>query len=268
MSKQRGSLATIALVFLAAILIWSSTLVAVPFLSTKLTESLEECKSEEQTQCTEKISLYGATGDMFGAATSLFSGLALFAVAFTLAQDLRARSESRKPFLIASLEQEDFILHDPKIGQSKSISYFITVKISNQTTDAALNVSAKANLVTSSTSKPLAGLHLQQPLNGTSSESITFRGNLDASETMQLLDILTDANKHATLAIEVNYASLESISWKTSVTYELRCENSGQRDKLNSVRSDSEHYLDLWRNDAAVALDTSVKDNSWSHSKI
>lgn len=73
----------VLVVFLAAIATWFSITYWSPALSGFVLEHSGKCPSRDLSTCKDILSALGATGDIFGAVTSLFSGLALFAVAFT-----------------------------------------------------------------------------------------------------------------------------------------------------------------------------------------
>ena len=86
------------------------------------------------------LSALGATGDIFGAMTSLFSGLALFAVAFTLWSDTNARREARKPLMLLSLDDDSVILRNPLLEPHLQLTLAVNANVVNKNGEAAFNI--------------------------------------------------------------------------------------------------------------------------------
>lgn len=255
-------------IFIGALIVWASTLLWIPSISNFLLERSGNCPTLDYTACANTISTYGATGDIFGAVTSLFSGLALFAVAFTLWIDIQTRREGRKPLVITHLNSDSLVLDSPNITSGREITLKIEIEVRNQTSEAAINISLSGILKNGSESLTLPLNHLEAPLNGGATGTIKISHKLHGSHLQSFLSSLTEETQHIELEIETHYQSLEDVKWMTSAIYEIRCTQAGQRRKLNAVRADTDDFNELWINDAAVALEPSVKGGSWKHKKL
>lgn len=255
-------------ILLGSLIVWASTLLWIPKISNFLINNSENCTTPYYAECANTISTYGATGDIFGAVTSLFSGLALFAVAFTLWMDIQTRREGRKPLVITHLSSDSLILDSPKISNGREIILQIEIEVMNQTTEAALNISLSGTLKNGSESLTLPLNHLEAPLNGGATGIIKLSHKLHGTHLQSFLSSLTEETQHIELEIQTHYQSLENVNWMTSAIYEIRCTQAGQRRKLNAVRADTDDFNELWINDAAVALEPTVKGGSWKHKKL
>lgn len=85
------------------------------------TQPTETEKSKREAECADFLARQGQAGDIYGTTTSLFSGLALFGVAFALYADLSHRRKERKPLLACSpSEPQSFSFSKPTDAQPKS----------------------------------------------------------------------------------------------------------------------------------------------------
>lgn len=256
------------IVFALAVLAWASTIFWIPSVAQLLLDQSEACASLKDN-CREIISIYGATGDIFGSVTSLFSGLALFAVAMTLWLDSKSRRESRKPLVVATLVDNSAVLLDPSIKiSSRNIYFSATILLDNQTNDAALNSHIKCVLVAGEEKLPIPSKHLATPLIHGDSREITVSTNIADAHLQSFLSSLTQGQGFIELHVEALYQSLESVDWITAAVYQLRCGQSLHRERLNAVRAETaERVTELWANGAQVPLEIEVKDGSWTHKK-
>lgn len=255
---------TLTYALLAPLAVWIGTLLIVP----KLTDAIKKlyCKNIEEISCQNIISTFGATGDMFGAATSLFSGLALFAVAITLWAESSSRKESRKPFLITQLSADSLMLIEPNVTEKK-IRLSAKLDIANQVNEAALNVTLKSSLFHNNNREKPTISNLDSPLMGSKSSSVEFTSEITGTNFDSFLAELT-AGRPIKLETKVEYQSIEGIKWQTSVTYEIRCIPTNQRNRLNSARGDNEDFEEHWTNNAAVALSPKPIGGTWAHQKM
>lgn len=204
---------------------------------------------------------------MFGIATSLFSGLALLAVALTLWADSKSRREGRKPLLTTNLTEDSLILESPEPGENIAITLRATLHIQNLTSEAAINISVEGTIKNESAQLELPQKFLESPLGSGISSPIEINTRITGETLRTFLSSLTE-QKDLQLILKTTYQSLENIHWETSATYIIKCTQSGQRQKLNSLRSNTEDFLDHWANNAAVSLNAEINGGSWTHKKI
>ena len=120
----------VGLVIIACL--WISTIFLIPVASSFITNRSDECiamkasKTKDEIEkntfaCQNVLSKYGATGDLFGAVTSLFSALGLFAVAATLHIEAKARRGQYKPFVVAQLRDPGFSVQTPDLDRKSVV---------------------------------------------------------------------------------------------------------------------------------------------------
>jgi hypothetical protein len=255
-------------IFLLAVIAWSSIVFLIPALSALVLKISGKCASEDIVACKDILSAFGATGDLFGAVTSLFSGLALFAVAFTLWADANAKRDARKPFVVTYLTEDSVVLDDPSSPEKAALTLSILANVSNKTGEAALNVSIDCQVSVSGTRQCAVTAHLKQPLVSGGSEEATFKLRLEGEVVQSILSSLTADNSVVEFAVSTYYDSLESISWSTKAVYEVRCKVGERRRRLNALRSGTEDFAELWKNSAAVPLDVEIRGGSWRHERV
>src|SRR5690606_4137757 len=137
-------------VLLLILLSWSSTFLFMPSTSKWLVRRIPECAdAAKREECAVRISSYGVVGDMFGAVNALFSGLAFSAIAIVFLFESRSRRVSRKPLVIAILDEKDGVnVGRPLRHGEGTVRVPLTLEFSltNQSPDAALNVGVLAKL--------------------------------------------------------------------------------------------------------------------------
>lgn len=257
------------IVFVVAIAAWLSSVLWVPELAQVLLRYTGKCASLDisKPECGDVLSSLGATGDVFGAATSLFSGLALFAVAFTLWLEANSRRESRKPLVVTYLDSDSVLLDRAVLLPEPSLRLSISSKVANQTGEPALNVRVSMQLSLSGREQHVPTRSLQLPLLSEGREESQSTVDLKGHTLQAILASLTQDGEPVSLEVTTTYDSLEGIRWTTSAVYLLRCKLGERRRRLNSFRSQTEDFIDLWQNDAAVPLDVEVRADSWRHKK-
>ena len=257
-------------VFLIAVLVWLSITFWITDLATFILSSSGKCASDGSrdvlAECAPLLESLGATGDIFGVVTSLFSGLALFAVAFTLWADSNAKREARKPLVIADLNNESVVFDNPCPPPSSKLKMTIRPEISNSSSEVALNVSVQCEVRVDQLQTEAKTEQLRLPLSASKTEEVEFFIELEGSVLQSVLAALTEDSKCVELSVCTRYDSVEGVPWTTSSIYELRC-RAGERKKLNAVRSGTDDFQDHWKNNAAVALDVNVRAGSWVHRK-
>lgn len=271
---------TLALTFLAIAIIasiWASSIFAVPKI-TLLIEKTALCQEEPATStpqvekpltkdCVDSIAELGATGDLFGAINSLFTGLALFAVAVTLWIDSKARRQSLKPLVISVADKDFFIIDDPKISPESSLKLQITPFVSNIVNEAALNVSVFVTLEADKATHRIPETIYETPLVQGVNLPIEIEHVIKGDFLSKFLNCLTVSNGHVKIVLETKYENLENVRWKTEVRYILELHNSTDIAKLNAIREKAENTQTLWSN-SAVALKSAVETGSWKRSLV
>lgn len=266
---MRGKHVLIFICFLLGIIaVWASTPYWIRLSAQALMKVSPHCL-ETGEACVRAISIYGSTGDIYGATSSLFSALALFAVAMTLWVDVQARRQLRKPLLVASMDNDSITLDRPAgQGEDPAVLFNASYKVSNQTEDAALNVSVASVLkVGGRVVLRLPEQSIDAPVVKLSITEVKTEHRLAGGELAGVLDALTRENGVVELEVAVNYVSLETVGWTTTVVYELRCNDDMSRRRLNAIRGERGAIDQLWAGNAAVPLVLAVRQGSWKHNQ-
>lgn len=242
---------------LGVILIWISTVWLIP----KLDSLLQIVIAPQQA---ESVARYGAVGDMFGAINSLFSGLALGAIALTLWLEARSRREARKPLVVGGIDSTDTTVARPRIeGGEVIVPLRIPVRLSNQTADAALNVSCKLRLLLGAKTDWKIGL--DGPLLRDAGQDVVFCIDLHERDWRPVLAELT-SQRSVEMELATIYRSLEGLNWMTVVTYTFSVRTTDQHYALlDAVRNGTWDQEGIWQNDALVSISTRIKQGSWDH---
>ncbi len=257
------------LIFLGTPLLWFSTPLWIDDVAKYILKNNQDCLTEGllQENCQALISAYGAAGDVFGVVTSLFTGLALFAVAVTLWIDSKSRSEAKKPLVVTALDSDSIYFHDAQVHSERQIKFHINVNLNNPIGEAALNVAVEGILFHNDTSLSIGKSHLETPLISGNRGNVQFTGTLSGIHFTRFLSELTQDGSSISLKLHVTYQSLENVKWRTSVTYSVYCDQPGQRGRLNAARAKSEDFENLWTGDPIVSLSPRVAGGSWEHNK-
>lgn len=253
------------IILVLSIVAWLLTIEVSPLIASKILGASNQCPSGLLADCKDILAALGASGDVFGAINSLFSGLALFAVAYTLWSDANARRESRKPLVTNYLDIDSIIIKNPKITPVSEIDLSVASKVINKNGEAALNVVLRCQIKAEDV--PLANFdsYLSQPLVSAGSEGVEKTISLKGDALAKLLGRLTEDNKPIAFIFEIEYESLENVKWETKVTYDVTCKPGDRRRRLNSLRSRTDDFERLWDNGAQVALEAQVRGGSWVH---
>lgn len=207
-------------------------------------------------------------GDSYGVLNAVFSGLALGAIALTIYFDSRARRESLKPLVIASIDSEEgvVLLRPETDGISARVVLRILISIKNATTDAALDAVAKVSLSTEAGTELAEGeFGLDHPLVHNQSAPGEVRLALTGASVGIALGELT-SNKALVVSVATSYKSLEVVSWATSVDHTLSCADE-YYGPMNRVRAGRELSESDWHKDREIPLACSVKRGTWRHSR-
>jgi hypothetical protein len=254
-------------IFVLSILAWLSIIKLAPELAKSILTASGECPSGSIKDCKETLSALGAAGDTFGAVTSLFSGLALFAVSYTVWSDGQARREARKPLVTTRLHDSSIFIQQPRISPDQSAKLKISPEINSKNGEAALNVAVYCEIVSEKVQVASFLKHLSQPLVSDGVEEFEVIVEVKGSQLASLLSRLTEDQQPVILNFRIEYNSLENVRWETRVAYEVTCKEGDRRKRLNALRSSTDDFVHLWDHGADVSLDARVQDGSWAHAK-
>lgn len=260
----------LSFILVGIVLAWASTLFVVPKIIMPLVASIyDECGSDSQNtqaECNNRFGRLGQTGDLFGATTSLFSALGLFAVAFSVWSESRSARTARKPLIVCTLEQDGISLDRPDF-EHKSVRISIDALIKN-IGDPALNVCVIASIITRGAIIHFKKTYLAVPLATSGEDRLELKLVLQNDEFSDFFGSLMQPGSSAELSVQLTYSSLERVSWETKVAYVLDCENHSKT-LLSALQGNSLDQFDShWANGAIAAIEASVKPNSWEHLSV
>ena len=253
----------IAAVFAFVAVCWAASLFLVPA-AFEWMVSNASCGEESASECGAKaIASYGAFGDMFGAASALFSGLALAAIALTLYIDAAARVRSRRPLVVAQLDTEyAFQISRPVTADgSTTIVLEGRFSIANKSDEPAFNASVQISV-------PSIGLKVSKPHSGFVIEqsSVEWKAEVTAESVESALRLLTE-NRTIELHVAASYSNLDGAKWRTSHRYAIARRGATRDvDLLNSIRNGE--WVDRWDAQDVVQLTAKVVADSWTHASI
>jgi hypothetical protein len=246
-----------------AALVWVYAAIPAP----ELLKRAGVCPSGLDDGCFTALTALGALGDSFAIITSLFSGLALFAVACTLWSDANARREARQPLVTSQLADDPLILRSPVLQQESSIQLDITSVIMNVISEAAVNVRFEGEMVVGSSAVCKFHHNFDRPITSSQSEDVKETCKIEGAQLQSLLSCLTGDHGKALLKLRVQYSNLENVYWETEVEYLVSCSREDDRRRLNSVRSATDDFTGLWANGERVLLEACVKPRSFFHKR-
>ncbi|MCD2517303.1 hypothetical protein LQ564_13395 [Massilia sp. G4R7] len=268
--------------FLAIVVVWFSAIFWVPKVSSLLITSAVECQvslpdGRPTPECVNVLGSYGATGDLFGAVTSLFSALGLFAVAFTVHVESKARKSELKPFVISNLGEDGITLQDPNLGTEQNIDVLVPLVFKN-VGEVAINVNISAELEYAGKKFQIDEVSLESPLVAEFDVHEIVRGTLKADAFKTVLGALEDEAETKTngsnsapsaipvsLKINIFYESLSGVTWVTTVKYNITLTTPAHRDKLISLTKLTADRTTMWANKVSVPLTAKVAKGSWDY---
>ncbi len=264
--------------------IWSSTIFLIPIASSFITNRSDECIAmnasktadelkEKAPACQNVLSRYGATGDLFGSVTSLFSALGFFAVAATLHIEAKARRGQLKPFVVAQLRSPGCTAQNADIVNCKSIVITIPLTVKNLG-EPAINVEIQVGMrigkVVQEVSKTTLGMPLVKDLAG---EEVSITAKIEGEvyrsfvEALSILDAdpPTDPPKAPMIFIlDIVYTNLAGVNWVTKTEYIISTINFADRTRFVHLFHKTEKVGEEWSN-RSVALNAVVVKDSWSY---
>ena len=185
---------------------------------------------------------YGPLGDMFGAASALFSGLGFLAVVLVLAwdiqerkRDLRDREQARRPYVTAKVESDQFSVQRAKWTAGHfSLALEMLVTLENATDDLALNVAVSSSLLSGQTQLSSKPHPSGPPLGPKGLANVSLLYETSGEEAQALITSLR-SGQSLIVPVEVSYENLNGSGWTSSVTYLIECERLADRTLLERV---------------------------------
>ena len=213
--------------------------------------------------CGDFISELGQSGDVFGAATSLFSGLALFAVAFALYADLSHRRRERKPLVVCNIDGDNFLSFDkPTLDASPKSFYFLGKMSVNSIAETAINATIIPTLIVDEQRFPLQVLDVQIPLEAGKSQTIELSDVL----SRKAIDTLCNDPQFLPkiqLEIKTVCSNLDGEKFSSQVVYKVSLRFADNRDRIMSMRHSGLGLDGAWDDRSAILLDCALVPNSW-----
>lgn len=255
---------------LIVVLAWGLTVVAVPTQITpyiaKRYAACEKLDAPSQAECSERFSRLGQTGDLFGAATSLFSALGLFAVAFSVWSDSRAARTSKKPLVVCILDEQAITLAVPDF-EHKSVRMAIEAIVKNLG-EPALNIRLHVQATSRGRKIRFKDAHVELPLATAGSEKIDLKFVLQHDDFNAVASSIVVAGEKVELEVKITYSNLEQVFWHTKVVYCLELDAHGKSLMNALLGNDREQFDNHWADGRAiVSIDTAVKLDSWEHKR-
>jgi hypothetical protein len=246
-----------------AVMLWLSAIFWLPLITSWLRSRYPDCASDPiEAACSDIFQLLGTTGDLFGAVNALFSGIALFAVAWSIWTDSQARKLSKKPFLIVRLNEDSLTLDDAQFTEPKGLRFVIEAEIENLG-EPSLNIQAAAFLDVAGRRFAIALASELLPMGASSSRDAIFRARLDREAIRALIQDFQHIGQHPMLSVSIEYSSLEEVRWETSVKYELETQDVAKLVAL--VDNRHEEFDRHWQGGVAVGLRATTQPGSWAH---
>ena len=272
----------IGLIIIACI--WASTVFVIPAASSFIANRSDECvaftasKTDAEIEktsvaCQSVLSKYGATGDLFGAATSLFSALGLFAVAATLHIEAKARRGQLKPFVVAQLGSPGCTAQNPDLVKYNSISVTIPLIVKNLG-EPAINVRIQVRMRVGNVLQDIEETTLDMPLvKDLAGEEINIVATIKDTVYQTFVEALSvqdavapkDSSKApAIFVLNIFYTNLAGVNWLTKTEYMMSTLNLGDRTRFVHLFNSTDKVEEEWAN-RSVPLSASVVKDSWSY---
>jgi hypothetical protein len=229
-------------------------------------EGIDPIPSEDETTCDQAFSRIGQTGDLFGSVSSVFSGLALLAVAVTIWFDASQRRSSKKPVIICLVNDERRIVFDD-ISKAKPRAVRASINLDvSVINDVAMNAKVRCWMKFGTYPVFIGVTDISTPMQaGSTPIVVEFIHRLGEDEVPELAAELRKHDRSIVLDVETSCESLEGVVWKTVVSHTLSFRSS-DAEKLVALDGKEDAELDkLWADQATVLVDCSVTPGSWRH---
>ncbi|WIB66742.1 hypothetical protein DEI93_12320 [Curtobacterium sp. MCBD17_035] len=190
---------------------------------------------------------FGQVGDMFGAGSALFSGVAVAAVAVVLVFDVNERKTdldhrelvaqnerlSLRPYVVGHVAERDARIERSEwLGDQLQLAIVISVSLSNQTRDPALNVAVKA--LNQAENVKSGEVPIALPLATGDHEPTDVALSFFGGSALTALSALGSSGLPVLIVVE--YSSLNGTRWRSEVEYVLSASQSRVQTILPKLR--------------------------------
>lgn len=228
----------------------------------KDTKEVAQAKSEE---CSGFFAKQGQSGDLFGTATSLFSGLALFGVAFTLYADLAYRRKERKPLLACSPSDAHALSFDkPTDAEPKSFYLVGAMKLSS-ICETALNSSINPEISIDGQWFKLRKIPVAMPIQAGKELQVDLSDMLPA----EAIDALCKNSREVpemNLRLVCRCTNLDGEEFSSEVIYKINLQFEDNIPKIMSMRHAGPKFDGSWDDRAGLLLKWDLQPGSWKFS--
>jgi hypothetical protein len=223
------------------------------------------CAGDDAESCKTTVALLGQAGDTYGVVSSLFSGLALFAVAATLYADFAARKSSRKPLVVCTIDPvKEITFDEPSYTLPRSVRLVVSLQV-KAANESALNTEVEVKFSCGPFVINLGRRSVQIPLLSGDSTTLEFLGRIPEIDTL-----VAQVNLGSQMLIDVSAKceSIEGLRWETNVGYRLDFRKNADSAMMRLLIGDEQSLRDAWPADASIALKSQVQANSWKYKSL
>ena len=228
------------------------------------TEQVAKDKSEE---CSKFLERQGQSGDLFGTTTSLFSGLALFGVAFTLYADLAYRRKERKPLLACSPNEPQSLSFDkPTDADPKSFYLVGKMKVSS-ICETALNSRINPEISIDDQRFKLLEIDVGMPIQAGKELQV----NLSDMLPKEAIDALCKNSRempNMSLRIICTCTNLDGEVFSSEVAYRISLQFEDNLPKVMSMRHTGQKFDGSWDDRSGLLLKWELQPGSWKFSAL
>jgi hypothetical protein len=228
------------------------------------------------------VSTLGSTGDMFGAVSALFNGLAFLAIIVVLVYEMGERKKDltevsrltaerlreMRPFVVPTAVKGGFRLSrgewdDHEFACDLSAEFVLA----NATGDVAINVLMSTSLESIGSvdvlSIPSVESRVDLPLSGLATCSVRPTFSLRGENAASILRALTNRSPIG-LSLRVEYAALNGVSWNSVVTYRAELDGDGPTRVGHILAKNPDYYIKNSAGGRPLVFDTSCVPGSWA----
>lgn len=212
----------------------------------------------------------GQFGDMFGAINSLFSGLALVGVVFTVYIQVQEKRKEAKPFVIPHLDKTTGV-HVGEFSRRAGeilLRLGVKLKLRNGSADVAVNVRMRAAVTASDDIIAEETAYMDLPIfrSETFSDDVELELSQSGSGASRFVDAL-DKGQNVLLTLELEYSSTDGVLWRSSVRYNISLNEHRRSEDLAYLREmlGDASGSNAWNSKERLYLECAVANHSWKY---
>lgn len=226
-----------------------------------------EVAKEKSEDCSSFFAKQGQSGDLFGTVTSLFSGLALFGVAFTLYADLAYRRKERKPLLACS-PSESHALSFAKPTDAEPKSFYLVGKMNlSSICETALNSRINPEISINNQWFKLREIDVGIPIQA--GKELQFDlSDLLPKEAIEMLCKDSREIPEMRLKIVCICTNLDGEKFSSEVIYKINLQFEDYVPKIMSMRHAGQKFDGKWDDRAGLLLKWNLEPGSWKFSSL